>query len=70
MIESVLLTWVENWPRKLDVPKMPWALRYPLTTCLTLEVPVRRTHARVIQATDFKFMSGFVHDFRMLDLSN
>ena len=53
MLESVLLTWVKNWPRKLDVPKVPWAFRHPLTTCLTLEVPVRRTHARVIQTTNF-----------------
>ena len=54
----------------LDVPEMPWAFRHPLTTCLTLEVPVRRTHPRVIQATNFKFMGGLVHDFRMLNFGD
>ena len=40
-------TWMKNRSSQLDVTEMPWALGHRLSTRLTLEVPVNRTHTGV-----------------------
>lgn len=50
------------------MPKMPWALRHPFPTRLTLEITVNRAHAGVHQSTHLWLVSSFVHDLRVLDL--
>ena len=63
-------TWMENRPSQLNMTEMPWALGHRLSTRLTLEVPVNRTHTGVHQTTEFWFVAGLIHDFGMFDLDD
>ena len=61
---------MENGPRQLDVPEMSWTLRHPLSTRLTLEIAVYRTHVRIHEATNLGFMGGFIHDLWMFNFGD
>ena len=61
------LTRMENRARQLDMPKMPWTLRHPFSTRLTLEIPVYRSHTRIHEAADLRFVGGLVHNLRVFD---
>ncbi len=50
--------------------EMPWALGHGLSTSLTFEVPVNRTHTGVHQTAKFRSVAGLVHDFWMFDLDD
>lgn len=52
------------------MPKVPWTLRHPLSTRLTLEIAVYRTHVRIHEATNLGFMGGFIHDLWMFNFGD
>ena len=64
------LTRMEDGPRQLDMRKMPWTLRHPLTTRLALEIAVYCTHPRVHEASQLGFVGGFIHDLGMFNFGD
>jgi hypothetical protein len=61
---------MENRPSQLNMTEMPRALGHRLSTRLTLEVPVNRTHTGVHQTAHFWFVASLIHDFWMFDLDD
>jgi len=61
---------MKNWPGQFYVAKMTWTLGHTLPAGLTLEISVNGTHARIHQASEFRFMTRFIHDLWMLNLGN
>ena len=70
LTEEVTHTRMKDRPRKLNVTKMTWALRHPLSTSLTFEVPINCTHARVHQSSNLRPVRCLLHDFRMFDFGD
>ena len=64
------LTRVEDGPRQLNMPKVPWTLRHPLSTRLTLEIAVYGTHSRVHKTSNLRFVGRFVHDLWMFNFGD
>ena len=64
------LTRVEDGPRQLDMPEMPWTLRHPFSTRLTLEIAVYCTHSGVHEASNLRFVGRFVHDLWMFNFGD
>ena len=64
------LTRVEDGLCQLDMPKMPWTLRHPLTTRLTLEIAVYCAHPRIHETTQLGLVGRFVHDLRMFNFGD
>lgn len=50
--------------------KVSGTLRHAFSARLTLEVPIRRTHPRIIQAAHFKLVCSLIDDFRMFNLGD
>ena len=61
---------MEDGPRQLDMPEMPWTLRHPLSTRLTLEIAVYGTHSRVHKTSNLRFVGRFVHDLWMFNFGD
>ena len=61
---------MEDRPRELDVREVSWTLRHPLTTRLTLEIPINRPHPWIHQTTHLRLASCFVHDLGVLNLGH
>ena len=64
------LTRVEDGPRQLNMPKVPWTLRHPLSTRLTLEIAVYCAHPRIHETTQLGLVGRFVHDLRMVNFGD
>lgn len=60
-------TYMEYWPRKLDVTEMTRTLRHPLATCLTLKVTIYSPHSGIHQPALLNFLPSLIHDLRKLD---
>ena len=61
---------MKHGPGQLDVSKMTRALGHPLTTRLTLEIPINRPHPWIHQTTHLRLASCFVHDLGVLNLGH
>ena len=59
---------MKHGPGQLDVSKMTRALGHPLTTRLTLEIPINRPHPWIHQTTHLRLARRLVHDLGMLNL--
>ena len=64
------LTRVEDGPRQLNMPKVPWTLRHPLSTRLTLEIAVYCAHTRVHETSELGLVGGLVHDLGMFNFGD
>ena len=70
LTENEIRTGVENRPRKLNVTKVSRTFRHPLTTSLTLKVPIDGPQARIHQPAHLWLVSCFVHYFRVFNFRN
>ena len=61
---------MKHRPRQLDVAKVARARSHPLTTRLTLEIPINRPHPWIHQTTHLRLARRLVHDLGMLNLGH
>lgn len=52
---------MEDRPCQFNVTKMTWTLSHPLATCLTLVVPVNRSHTRIRKPPHLCLVASFIH---------
>lgn len=61
---------MKNRSCQLNMTKVPWTFRHPLSTRLTLEVTVDGAHSRIHQSAHLWLMGSLVHNLWMFYLGH